>query len=151
VPVPTGHDRAVTRRRTLLSGSLLVGQAVAEAVAAFWAQLVINGIGPEDVPPSITLLVARGEETGAATAVLIVLAVLSLAGAVERFRGRVGGRGLLVAAHLAGGAAVLLHGSPLLCAVLVALGLGWAVASRLRPATDRSRAPSRETAYRPGT
>ena len=127
-------------QRSTLAGWLLVGQAAVEGVLAFWAQLVINGIGPEDedLPPSTAELVARGEETGAATAVLVLLAVLSLAAAVERFRGSPGGRGLLVVAHLAGGAAVLLHGSPVLCAGLVSLGLGWAAAAAIGHAADRA-------------
>ena len=134
----------MTRRLAGLGGCLLLGQAAVEGVLAFWADILITGIGPEDDPLSLAEEVSRGEEVGAATAVLMVLALLSLVSAVQTFRHRSAERLMAAVAHVGGGVAVFLHDAPVLGALLVVAGAVWAAtclraqASRPSPALASS-------------
>ncbi|GAB3357223.1 hypothetical protein [Modestobacter lapidis] len=116
----------MTGLRMTLTGSLLLFQAAVEAIASLAAPMLIEGIGPPDIPllPWETADLRR--ESAAASSALIVLAVVSMTAGIARLRRRDGGLNTLVAAHAGGALAVVWYGSPLLGVVMLSTAIGWA-------------------------
>ena len=95
-------------------------------MAAFWAWLLIGWPPDEDSPRALTWDASdAAREAGAASALLVVLAVVSAAAGVARLAGRTDGVVPLVAAHLGAALAAGLFGRPLLAAVLALAGPCW--------------------------
>ncbi|WP_091769248.1 hypothetical protein [Blastococcus aurantiacus] len=108
-----------------LAAWLLIAQAVVLACLSFWAFLLLQWVPDEDEISTWDADAAH-LRAGAASAVLVVLAVVSAAAGVARLLDRAAGQGTLVAAHLGGALAVLLFALPGVAVVLAVAGAAWA-------------------------
>ena len=108
-----------------LAAWLLIAQAAVLACMSFWAFLLLQWAPDEDEISTWDADTAH-LRAGAASAVLVVLAVVSAAAGVARLLNRAGGDGSLVAAHLGSALAVLLYGLPGAAVVLAVAGAAWA-------------------------
>ncbi|MCA0145896.1 hypothetical protein [Blastococcus sp. LR1] len=107
-----------------LAAWLLIAQSAVLVCLSFWALLLLTWVPDED--EAVRWDSSRAHlQAGAASAVLVVLAVVSAAAGVARLRGRTAGGGLLVAALLGGALAVLVYGLPGVAAVLAVAGCAW--------------------------
>ncbi len=120
------HDHGVHLRLRSLAAWLLIAQAVVLACASFWTYLLLAWAPDEDAAAvELWDAGAADRHAGAASAVLVALAVVSAVTGVARFLGHRNGVNLFVAAHLGSALAVLLHGLPGGAVVLAVAGTAW--------------------------
>jgi hypothetical protein len=117
------------------------------ACASFWALLLLSWPPDEDAVPAAPWDAGHtGRQAGAASAVLVALAVVSAAAGVARLLGYTDGVGLLVAAHLGSALALLLYGLTGVAVVLEVAGAAWVGvlrrdADRNQPDDMRNKSP----------
>lgn len=126
-----------------LAAWLLIAQAAVLACLSFGALLLLRW-APDEDEISTWDADAAHLRAGAASAVLLVLAVVSAASGVARLLDRTGGDGSLVAAHLGSALAVLLYELPGVAVVLAVAGAAWAGLLR-RDVRRREPAPDHST------
>ena len=120
------HDRRVDLRLRSLAAWLLIAQAAVLGCVSFWALLLLSWAPDEDEIRAVPWDAADAHlQAGAASGVLVVLAVVSAAAGVARLLGRTDGVISLVAAHLGSALAVLLYGLPGAAVVLALAGAAW--------------------------
>ena len=110
-----------------LAAWLMMAQAAVLACLSFWAYLLLSWPPDEDDISAVPWAAGDGDlQAGAASAALVVLAVVSAAAGVARLLDRASGDGTLVAAHLGSALAVLLFALPGVAIVLAVAGAAWA-------------------------